>query len=213
MSGNFVVSDKKSFNLTVENADSEGSLHLNISAGTAFVDGRRIDVPISRNNLTYNKPRSLTNDTTEITGENTSVNYGNYFLADSMYGLVSKLTAIEDDANVSSSINLYNKPNIAASATQIGTAKIRSLDETADNEFKIHAFEILMDSNGSGVTYNTTDIRSLGTDSANYANTVLYNSKTKIYAPDQSLAVFALPRVRPQNVSNIVMTVITMNII
>ena len=207
VSGNFVVSDKKSFNLTVENADSEGSLHLNISAGTAFVDGRRIDVPISRNNLTYNKPRSLTNDTTEITGENTSVNYGNYFLADSMYGLVSKLTAIEDDANVSSSINLYNKPNIAASATQIGTAKIRSLDETADNEFKIHAFEILMDSNGSGVTYNTTDIRSLGTDSANYANTVLYNSKTKIYAPDQSLAVFALPRVRPQNVSNIVMTV------
>ena len=207
VSGNFVVSDANSFNLTITDADSDAALYLNITPGTAFVDGRRIDIPTSRNNLTYNKPRSLANDTTEITGENTPVNYGNYFLADSMYGLVSKLTAIEDDANVSSTVNLYNKPNVAGSATQLGTAKIRSLDETADNEYKIYAFEVVMDSNGSGVTYNTTDIRSIGTDSANYANTILYNNKTKIYRTDFNAAVFMLPRTRPQNVSNIVMTV------
>lgn len=207
ISGNFVVSDRKSFNLNITDADSDGALYLNISPGTAFVDGRRIDVPTPRNNLTYPKPRSLTNDTTIIEGENTSIDYGNYFLADSMYGLVSKLTAIEDDANVSSTVNLYNKPNIAASATQLGVAKIRSLDETADNEYKIHVFDVLMDSNGSGVTYNTTDIRSIGTDSANYANTVLYNNKTKIYVPERNSALFLLPRYRPQNISNIVMTV------
>lgn len=204
VNGDFVVNDGTSFKMSITNADSDGALYINMGTGTAFVKGNRIAKVVPENNIVFPKPRTLASDTITITGDNTVADYGNYFIADSMYGMVSKLTMLKDDAVSSSSINMYNGTNIGG--TQIGTAKLRNIDAVS-SEYKLHIFDLEMDSNGTGTRYNLSDTKSVGTDSANYANIKLYNSKATLYDTNRNSLLFRMPHSRPQNVSSIVMNV------
>ena len=81
-----------------------------------------------------------------------------------------------------------------------------AIDEVDDN-YRLHLFNLVMDSNGSGITYNTNAIKSIGTSATNFANTVADDGVSAIYNASQNSMLFPLPGTRPQEILNISMTV------
>lgn len=199
--GDFVVRTRgRKFGLKVVNGDSDGALIYQLDPGTAFLNGYRYDRPIT---TTFNvkKARNDPSDIVEVDGENVLIEYGNYFLCDSAYGLLGA-------ADTFSEINLYNKPNIAGSSTTLGTARIRNIEINPENKHKFYLFDIVMDSNGSGTLYNTSDIKSFGTDSANYANNNLIQNRSQLLDINKKSLLFEFPRSRVYELSgNINLTV------
>lgn len=202
-SGNYVVANKDRFQIQVIDDENPNYIGFKIQPGIAYVNGRRIEKPISTT-LRVAKPRDPVAYTGETTGLNVSADYGSYLLADSMYGLINKLTIISDNAKISSDVNLYNGINKAG--TVIGTVKIRSLDKVEDN-YRIHIFDLQMDSNGSGTIYSLSSARSIGSDSSNYANLVLDENRIKLYNTANNSLLFRLPQNRPYSLETITMDV------
>lgn len=202
-SGNYVVANKDRFQIQVMDDIDPRYIGFKIQPGVAYLNGRRIEKPISTT-LRVAKPRDPTVYTGPSAGLNVAADYGSYLLADSMYGMISKLTGIKDNAKISTDLNLYDSADRLG--TVIGTAKIRSLDKV-DNNFRIHIFDLQMDSNGSGTLYSLSSTRSIGTDSANYANLVLDENRIKLYNTANNSLLFRLPQNRPYNLETITMDV------
>lgn len=196
-SGNYILNQKNKFDLQILEDSDDNYLRYTIQPGTAYVKGRRIERTTPYNDIRIEKPRNDPSDIDTVTNENVAADYGTYFLADSMYGLLGGI-------NDYTSINLYLGEN--ATSTVLGTARIRSIDEV-DNEYRIHVFDIAMDSNGSGVINRINNIGSIGTSSINVANLIQDDSRTKLYKPDNNTLLFPVPRGTPQELLNVSMTV------
>lgn len=203
-SGNYIVRGNSTFELQVLDDSDDDYLIYSIQPGVAYINGRRVEKTVSDNSLRVLKPRRDPEDITSITGENVAANYGNYLLADSMYGLIDTMTVVENGTGVDNVLNLYNAADVGG--TIIGTARIRAIDEVDDN-YRIHLFNLDMDSNGSGVTYNTNAIRSIGSSSTNFANTVSDAGVSAIYNQNQNTMLFPLPGTRPQEILDVSVTV------
>ena len=202
-SGNYVVNNKERFQLQIlEDRDPSYSTFI-IQPGVAYLNGRRIEKPLNTT-LRVSKPRDPTFNTGSVAEINISADYGSYFLADSMYGLISKTTTISNNAKASSVVNLYDSAD--RSGTAIGTARIRSLSKV-ENNYKIHIFDLNMDSNGAGLLYSISNTRSIGTDSANYANLVLDDNRVKLYNTGNNSLLFTLPQSRPYSLETLTMNV------
>lgn len=202
-SGNYIVRSNSNFELQVLDDSDENFLIYSIQPGVAYINGRRVEKTAPDNSLRVQKPRRDPQDITSVTGENVAANYGNYLLADSMYGLVNTMTVVENGSIVDNVLNLYDAENIGG--TVIGTARIRAIDEVDDN-YRIHLFNLEMDSNGSGITYNTNAIRSIGNSATNFANTVSDAGVSAIYNANQNTMLFPLPGTRPQEILNVSVT-------
>ena len=126
--------------------------------------------------------------------ENVTAEYGNYFLADSAYGLLDK-------TNNLNTINLYNKKHKAASSTILGTARIKNIEKNAQNNYKFYMFDITMDSNGSGILYDIADTKSIREDSSNYANLLGTENKVQLLDPGANTNLFKLPLARTQELA------------
>lgn len=196
-SGNYVVNGPSTFDLQVLDDSDDDYLRYSVQPGTAYVKGRRVERTIPFNDIRIRKPRNDPGDVDTVTSENIAADYGTYFLADSMYGLVGGI-------NTYAQVNLYDAEN--ASGTTLGTARIRSIDEVED-QYRVHIFNIAMDSNGSGSQYRTNAVRSIGTSSINVANIVQDDNRTQIYKPENNALLFLLPRDTPQELLNVSMTV------
>lgn len=196
-SGNYVVNGSSKFELQILEDSDDDYLRYSVQPGVAYVKGRRVERTIPFNDLRVQKPRIDPDDIDRVTNENIAADYGTYFLADSMYGLVGGI-------NTYSQVNLYDAEN--ASGTTLGTARVRSIDEVED-EYRIHVFNIDMDSNGSGVLYRINAVKSIGTSSINVANLIQDDNRTKLYKPDNNALLFLLPRDTPQELLNVTMTV------
>lgn len=202
-SGNYIVNNKEKFQIQVlEDKDPLYNTFV-IQPGVAYLNGRRVEKTLTTT-LRTSKPRNPVNNTGSVAEINISADYGSYFLADSMYGLISKMTTISNNAKASSVINLYDSADRLG--TIIGTARIRSLSKV-ENNYKIHIFDLNMDSNGSGLLYSISDTRSVGVDSVNYANLVLDENRVKLYNTASNSLLFALPQSRPYSLETIKMNV------
>lgn len=202
-SGNYIVNNKEKFQLQIlEDKDPLYSTFV-IQPGIAYLNGRRVEKTLNTT-LRTSKPRDPTHNTGSVAEINISADYGSYFLADSMYGLISKTTTISDNAKASSILNLYDSADRLG--TVIGTARIRSLSKV-ENNYKIHIFDLNMDSNGAGLLYSISNTRSIGTDSANYANLVLDENRVKIYNTANNSLLFGLPQSRPYSLETLTMNV------
>lgn len=200
VTGDFVVRDTPygTFNLEVAADSDTDYLQYKVSGGVAFVKGNRIE-KTNTTTLRVEKPRSLVNDIDEKTNEFVNARYGNYFLAgeDSAKGLLGGISTL---ANV----NIYNGRNKAG--TVIGTTRVRQLDKF-DDQYRIHVFDVQMNSDGSGSKYSLALARSLGSDSDNYANITPIQSNYDLVDRSENSLLFPLPRDRVQEMTNVSMAV------
>ena len=176
------------FDLTITKDSDDDFLLFKVSGGTAFVNGSRIErdynLPIR-----VQKPRSVANDTVTKTNEKTGANIGNYFVADSAYGLVGY---IEDFTEV----NLYPGSNIGGSS--FGTARVRGVDYTR-GDYRIHVLDVDI----TDATKGFGDVRSIGVDSANYANLKAIQNRYDLYNRTENSALFKLQADRTQEISDV----------
>lgn len=176
------------FDLTILKDSDDNFLQFQVSGGTAFVNGSRVqrdyNLPIR-----VAKPRNVINDTVTLTNEKAGANIGNYFVADSAYGLVGY---IEDFTE----INLY--PAADRSGTIFGTARVRGVDYV-QGDYRVHVFDVNItdDTKGFG------DVRSIGVDADNYANLKAIQSRYDLYNRAENKALFKLQTDRTQEISDV----------
>ena len=192
--GNFIEQRSSGqFDLTIEKDSDDDFLNMKVSAGTAFVNGTRVERDFNLP-IRVEKPRSLITDTRTLTNEKVGANIGNYIVADSAYGLVGY---IEDVTQV----NLYTAVNRGGS--NIGTARVRGL-YYLQNNYNVHLFDINLtnpSTNGIG------DIRSIGVDADNYANLKAIQNRYDIYNKDENNLLFRMPTTRVQEISSVTATI------
>ena len=176
------------FDLTINKDSDDDYLQFKVSGGTAFVNGSRIErdynLPIR-----VKKPRSVANDTVTRTNEKTGANIGNYFVADSAYGLVGY---IEDFTEV----NLYPAANRSGSA--FGTARVRGLDYV-QGDYRVHVFDVDI----TDATKGFGDVRSIGVDADNYANLKAIQNRYDLYNRTENSLLFKLQSDRTQEISDV----------
>lgn len=182
-SGDYVV---KPFVLNFSNNTSDDSkLDIRIQPGIAYVNGYRIAENESLV-LTVDKPRT----TTTVNNEVTAATLGNYVVVD---GTTSKgLPNIQDFTQV----NLRSA--VTHGGSTIGTARVRAVDEDNSGNYRLHLFQISMNSG-----QNFRSVRSIGTSATDYMNLVLELGQAALKAPKANTLLYALPKIRPSNLTDI----------
>ena len=193
ITGDFIVRKNPNgmFDLEVAADSDVDYLQYKISGGTAFVKGNRIEKSTGET-LRVAKARDLTNDIDTKTNEFVAARYGNYFLADSCYGLIGGISTL-------ASVNLYAAVNRGGAV--VGTARVRNIDEF-DNAYRLHVFDLTFNS-----TYGLANVRSIGSGAANYANISPIQGRYDLNDRDENSLLFPMPRGRVQEISNVSMTV------
>lgn len=200
INGTFIVNDRERFRLQVLDDSDDDYLIYNIGPGVAYVDGVRIS---TEQNTRFRAKKARTTagnlDIERITGLNAVADYGNYYLADSMYGMLGLIDSLGD-------FGIYNAANLGG--TKIAEARIRSITKSGE-KYKLHVFDLARDSNGSGTLYNLDSAKSLGIGSANYANLTLDATTNQAVIKDlnNNGVVFNLPRKYPYTLSSANFTV------
>tara|TARA_R110000868_G_scaffold411764_1_gene709283 strand:- start:958 stop:3921 length:2964 start_codon:yes stop_codon:yes gene_type:complete len=200
ITGDYILnrSPEGRFQLSVENDSTDDNyLVYKVNGGIAYVGGNRSYIVENSNALRVQKPRNDPNDLDIYANQFVGARYGNFFLSnlDSCFGLVGGI-------NTLASVNLYSAVDRGGST--LGTARIRNMDEYG-NQYRLHAFEVNMDSTGTGIRYSTGDIRSIGTDAANYANLAPVEGVYGILDKQENSLLFPLQRTRVQEVSSVTM--------
>lgn len=200
ITGDFIVRQSNTglFSLEVADDSDVDYLQYKISGGIAFVKGNRIE-KTTTTTLRVPKPRSLVDDVEEKSSEFVTARYGNYFISneDSAFGLVGSITNL-------STINLYTGRNIGGAT--IGSARVRHIDKF-DDAYRIHVFDVQMDSDGSGSKYSLALTRSVGADSSNYANLTPIDGRYDLFDRAENSLLFPLPLTRVQETDNVSMAV------
>ena len=184
-SGDYLV---KPFKLTFEEDSDRDNLILNVSPGTAVIDGYRtkLYVPYTER---ITKPFS----TAEIENEVTPVGFGNYVLVDA--GTASNTKGLPD-------INTFAKLNIRSAAAHggisIGTCRVRSVSEDVGNLYRFYLFDIQMNA-----TKNFRDAMSVGTGVSDYFNLYRPSGKTELRDVRKNNLLFTLPQTRPKALDDI----------
>jgi len=198
INGNFVTREKQGFNLQVLQDSDNDYLRYVIRPGTAYVKGYRISTTENQE-FRVKKPRTDPTDILRIPNPTLATKFGNYFLADSMYGMLGLI-----DSNAT--VNIYDSADLAN--TKIGTARVRHIDKLED-KFRIYVHSVSIDSNGSGSFYDITTARSLGLSATNKANLLLTDNQqnVKIQEPGNGALLFNLQYAVPYEVGQATMEV------
>ena len=191
-SGSYVVNG---FNLRIKDNDSDNTnVDMIVSPGVAYNQGIRVqNTAPTVGDLFVSKPRT----SGTIQNQAIAANYGNYLLAADLKGLISN-------------VGTYAKVNLRDSAdylgTTIGTARIRAVDKVSGSSYRLHVFDINMDSNGFGNGINIGTIKSIGTSSTNYATINRDAGVTELFNQAENDMFFALPRARARDITDVVLT-------
>tara|TARA_S200002703_G_scaffold141621_1_gene133565 strand:- start:1848 stop:7280 length:5433 start_codon:yes stop_codon:yes gene_type:complete len=195
-SGDYVV-DPFTIHFEDEVAN-DSSLELIVSAGTAYVNGYRVNNP-SPVKLEIPRPQQTDN----FNNDAIPVEYGNYFLVDSGRG-ATDLTF--GQVNISTS-----ETNPAGST--IGTCRVRAVEKASgldalQSTHKVYVFDVQIDSDAS-----LLDARSIGTAANNHYHIAtnntdgLFDSAAKLYDVTDNNLLMPLTRPRLESLSNILLTV------
>ena len=137
ISGDFVERNSQfgTFDMHIEDDSDTNFLLYKLSGGVAFIGGNRNERTKS-SVFRVKKPRNLSYDLDTFEPEFVSADYGNYLLADSIHGLLGNITNYSE-------VELFSADTRTGNI--IGEARIRNIDEF-DNKYRIHIFDIQMDS-------------------------------------------------------------------
>ena len=183
-SGDYIAKD---FTALFDDLD-EDNLELEVSEGTAYVDGYRLDFPTTP--ITVPKPRTIPD--TPANNENFPANWGNYVVIDEdasfgINGIASFLSV---------SIRGYG-----GNAT-IGSCKIRGIEKVGD-EYRLYIFDIDIDSPANFrdasefyVPGGTNQCYMVIKKDAQFDPAILYGSA-------ENNLLFPLPNIRPETISDI----------
>lgn len=182
-SGNYVVDP---FIIKVStNEDSDQRLDFAVGPGLAYVNGYRVQT-LANTNFTIPKPR----DTTLYPNQVSAANYGNYVIASTLKGLPT--------INTFATVNLRSA--ITYGGSTIGTARVRAIEKNGSN-YNLYLFDVTMN---SGQSFRS--VRSIGISSVKYADLVLSDGVATIIDASNNNLFFDLPRYRPSELSDIVLT-------
>jgi len=198
-SGDYVVDP---FQIHFEDATANDStLELIVSAGTAYVNGFRVDNPSA---IKLNVPRPQ--ETDNFNNDAVPVEFGNYFLVDSGAGVPDLDFA---EVTLSTSRTSYTGAN------KIGTARIRSVEKASgisalpnQASHKVYVMDVNIDSDK-----DLRDARFIGTSSSNHyrlatGNTEgLLDSASKLYDVKNNNLLMPLTQPRLESMSDIVLKV------
>ncbi len=179
-SGNYIVSP-----FSVDFEDSATDFIANVSDGIAYINGYRgaTETPTE---ITIPKPRA----TVELENETVGVNYGNYFVCDTVEGALDSATSGKNFSTVSL------RSATGHGGSTIGTAKFRYLEKDGSN-FRVYLFDVSMNSGQA-----LRDVKSLGHGAADFANIVLTNNKAVPTDNDKVNLVYTTPNPRPKDITD-----------
>jgi len=167
--------------------DSDGNvLQADISPGTAYINGYRIELS-SPKRIRFSKP------TTTITfnNQNIAASYGNYVLASTIKGTplinTHELWSLKDSA-VPSFVSPYS--------LNLGTARVRAVEEDGSN-YRYYITDVKMYG-----TKKFSAVKSIASSTTNYATLVLENSLAVIKDAANNDLLFPLPLNRPKNLTD-----------
>ena len=174
-SGNYVVNNYTAKLVDIENNDS--NFYLELSRGTAYVDGYRLDTPPQL--ITIPKAR----DTYVANNQAIVAQYGNYI-----------------EANIDSSLGLpdidtFDKVDLMGGAAytgdSLGTARIRAVEEGFFGAINYYLFDIQMGNN------SFRDVVSIGNNTTDYVNIRLEDGIAVLKSTANNSLLFNLPGGRP----------------
>ena len=197
ITGDFIVANapQGSFNLQIVDDSDANFLQYRVSGGIAFLNGNRIERGAANNPIRVAKPREAADKKT-VSNEFIFARYGNYFLADSLNGLIGSLDSFAE-------LNLFNGATLGG--TNIGTARIRQIEEV-DSKFRLHMFDVNMDSS-AGVPYSLGSAKSVGLSPAHYANLAKVDGIIQLQDKNQNSLLFPLPSNRVNQIDTVELTV------
>ena len=207
--GDYVVND---FKLTPgpNVSGNTAQYDLSIGPGVAYVRGYRIE---NQSNYTLTSDRART--TASITGDSNFIDYGNYFVVDTLKGIFDYSTTPSVDLHCVQAGNIVTANANTYNSTVVGTAYVRYLDyvsstgsNTASYLFNFHVSDIntnTLSSNATSATTNTitfydptnkfstaanayfgtTLTITNGTDAGDIRTIVSYNGSTKTATVNQ----------------------------
>ena len=193
-SGNYVVDP---FQIHFEDATSgDSTLELIVSAGTAYVNGFRTDLPSA---IKLNVPRPQ--ETDNFNNDAVPVEYGNYLIVDSGAGAPNLDFA---EVTLSTSRTSYTGAN------KIGTARIRSVENASgisplpnQATHKVYLQDVLIDSDK-----DITDARFIGTSTSNHYRIAVGDSaEAKLFDVKNNDLLMPLTQPRLESMSDIVLKV------
>tara|TARA_B100000683_G_scaffold240948_1_gene248494 strand:+ start:99 stop:4082 length:3984 start_codon:yes stop_codon:yes gene_type:complete len=183
-SGDYIV---KPFTVKFELDSALTHLNLNVSSGTAVVDGFRASTTFPTT-LRVKKP----NSTVTINNDVTPVDFDNSVIVNTdSDGATEGLP----DINTFPKLNLRNAHAHAGST--IGTARVKAINHF-DNKLKYHLFDIQMN---SGQAFR--NVKSIGTGSSEYFNVELENGKAVLKEPFNNSLLFPTSKARPKAITDI----------
>lgn len=178
-SGDYVVSP---FTAKFNTLD-DSNLQLEVSAGVAYVDGYRLDIPSTK--ITVPKAQDLQ----DSLNQTIIAQYGNFLVGNSSNN--AGLPNID-------SCQLVNlKDAVNHGGTTLGTARVRAIEENNDGNYKFSLFDVALDSSGAKLS----DVRSFGTTTNDYVNVVLDGGDAVLKNTSNNSLLFPLPQTRPQSVN------------
>ena len=184
-SGDYIV---RPFKLSFEEDSDQDNLIMNVSPGTAVVDGYRANLH------TPFKERIVKPATTkEVENEVTAIGFGNYVLVDNG---TSNNTAGMPDLNTFDKLNLRTAVNHGGST--IGTARVRQIVRDSGNFLRYYLFDIQMNAG-----QNFRNVVSIGKSGTDYFNLYRPLNKAELKEVTKNNLLFQLPLKRPQALDDI----------
>ena len=185
-SGDYFV---KPFTINFSLDSANTHLLLNVSPGTAVVDGFRAsrDFP-----TTLRVSRSTS--TITINNDVTGTDFGNYVFVDNGTFGDSASFGIPN-INVFEKLDL--KDGLDYTGSTIGTARVKAINEDGI-KLRYHLFDVRMN---SGQAFR--NVKSIGTSTSSYFRPTLENSKAVLKETNNNTSLFKLPRNRPQALTDI----------
>ena len=177
-SGDYIV---RPFFLKFDEDSDTNVLQADISPGTAYINGYRIELS-SPKRIRFSKPTT----TTAFNNQAIAASYGNYVLA-----LTVKGTPL---------INTHElwilKSAVTFGGSNLGTARVRAVEEDGAN-YRYYITDVKMYG-----TNKFSAVRSIGSSATNYADLILENSLAVIKDADNNDLLFPLPLNRPKNLTD-----------
>ena len=195
-SGDYTV---KPFTINFGLDSASTHLQLRVSDGIVVVDGHRA----ARTSPTVIRiPRAT--KTTTLNNEAISADFGNFvFVNPADSDVKSGKTAAHGMPELLDELELRDSTSFHGSATdnKIGTARLKAITEDGSN-FRYHLFDINMN---AGKAFR--NVRSIGKDSDNFFNPTLETNLAVLKGANNNTSLFALPRARPQTLTDTIVTV------
>ena len=188
-SGDYIV---RPFKLSFEEDSDQDNLIMNVSPGTAVIDGYRANlyVPFKQRIV---KPST----TKEIENEVVAIGFGNYVLVDN--GTPNNTSGMPNIHNFNR-MNLRN--NTGHTGSTIGTCRVRQIVRDSGNFLRFYLFDIQMNAG-----QNFRNVQSIGTSNSSYFNLYRPLGKAELKEVTKNNLLFELPRYRPQALDDISLTV------